>query len=79
MWTVVNNWEDERLLVTRANEAINDELLVADLVEIGQYRPLADDVEHFEASHFTILQANRELVRLKNCSLATIHAIFATI
>ena len=46
---------------------------------LGQYRPLADDVKHFEASHFTILQANRELVRLKNCSLATIHAIFATI
>ena len=42
--TVVNNREDDGLLVTRAKEAVNNELLVSDLVEIGQYRPLADDI-----------------------------------
>lgn len=63
--TIVNNWEDEGLLVTRAKEAVNNELLVADLVEIGQYRPLADEIERFEASHFTILEAHRELVELR--------------
>lgn len=51
--------------MTRAKEAVNNELLVADMLEIFQYRPLADNVERFEASQFTILQARRYLTELQ--------------
>ena len=51
--------------MTRTKKAVNNELLVANLVEIGHYQHLADNVQRFEASHSTILQAHCELVELQ--------------
>ena len=55
--TIVNNWTSAGLLVSRANDAINEEGLVSDLVKINQYRTLAANVEFLEVSACTITKA----------------------
>ena len=55
--TIVNNWTSAGLLVSRANDAINVEDLVPDLVKINQYRTLAANVEFLEGSACTITEA----------------------
>ena len=55
--TIVKNWTSEGLLVSRANDAINVEDLVPDLVKINQYRTLAANVESLEGSACAITKA----------------------
>ena len=55
--TIVNNWTSAGRLVSRANDAINVEGLVSDLVKINQYRTLAANVEFLEGSVCTITKA----------------------
>ena len=55
--TVVNNWTSAGLLVSKAEDAINVEGLVSDLVKINQYRTLATNVEFLEGSACTITKA----------------------
>ena len=55
--TIVNNWTSADLLVSRANDAINVEDLVPDLVKINQYRTLTAYVEFLEGSVCTITEA----------------------
>ena len=59
--TIVYNWASAGLLVSRANDAINVEDLVPDLVKINQYRTLAANVEFLEGSACTITEAYRLL------------------
>ena len=46
--TIVNNWTNAGLLVSRAKDAINVEGLVSDLVKINQCRTLAANVEFLQ-------------------------------
>ena len=55
--TIVNNWTSAGLLVSRAQDAINVEDLVPDLVKINQYRIQAANVEFLEGSACTITEA----------------------
>ena len=55
--TIVNNWTNAGLLVSRAKDAINVDDLVPDLVKINQYRTLAANVEFLEGSACTITEA----------------------
>ena len=55
--TIVNNWTSPGLLDSKANDAINVEDLVADLVKINQYRTQAANVEFLEGSACTITKA----------------------
>ena len=55
--TIVNNWTNAGLLVSRAKDAINVEDLVPNLVKINQYRTLAANVEFLEGSACTITEA----------------------
>ena len=55
--TIVNNWTSPGLLDSKANDAINVEDLVPDLVKINQYRTLAANVEFLEGSACTITKA----------------------
>ena len=54
--TIVNNWTNAGLLVSRAKGAINVEDLLPDLVKINQYRTLAANVEFLEGSACTITE-----------------------
>ena len=53
--TIVNNWTSAGLLVSRAKDAINVDL-VPDLVKINQYRTLAANVEFLDGSACTITE-----------------------
>ena len=55
--TIVNNWKNAGLLVSRAEDTINVEDLVPDLVKIHQYRTLAANVEFLVGSACTIAEA----------------------
>ena len=55
--TIVNIWTGEGLLVSRAQEAINVDGLVRDLIWINQYRTLATNVELLQASDCTMIEA----------------------
>ena len=55
--TIANNWTSVGLLISRANDAINVEDLVPDLVKINQYRTLSANVEFLEGSACTITEA----------------------
>ena len=54
--TIVNNWTSKGLLVSRAKNAINVDL-VRDLVKINQYQILAANVDFLEGSACTIIEA----------------------
>ena len=43
--TVANNWKDNKVLLKKAKEAVNNTTLVARLMQICQYQSLADSVQ----------------------------------
>ena len=55
--TIVNKWAGEGLFVSQANEAINVDGLVLDLVRVNQYRIPATNVNLSKASVCTITEA----------------------
>ena len=70
---VVNNWKNNRVLVKKAKEAINNTTLVAGLVQICQYQSLVDSVQQQEGLDCTIMKTYRLFVI---CNLKVIHMKF---
>ena len=63
--TIVNNWTNAGLLVSRAKDVMNVEDVVPDLVKINQYQTLAANVEFLEGSACTITKAYRLLKNMR--------------
>ena len=55
--TVVNKRKDNEVLVRKAKEALNNKTSVAGLLQICQYRFLADILQQMEGSDSTIMKA----------------------
>ena len=67
--TIVNNWTSGGLSVSRAEDAVNVDDLMPDLVRTNQYRILAANVELLEASDCTMTEAYELLKNIRFCSI----------